>query len=73
MGIRYANALWKLEPYPAEKIRAELKAVVDAAKKIQREDVKEPSAEKSEKMEKIEKIKKMPTGRTASGKQAAEK
>lgn len=70
MGIRYANALWKLEPYPAEKIRAELKGVVDAAKKIQREDVKEPSAEKSEKMEKI---KKMPTGRTASGKQAAEK
>ncbi len=44
--------------------------MVDAAKKIQREDVKEPSAEKSEKMEKI---KKMPTGRTASEKQAAEK
>lgn len=60
MGIRYTNAIWKLEPYPTEKVRTELKSAAEA----------EPSSEKSGKMEKIEK---MPTGRTASRKQTTAK
>lgn len=67
MGIRYANAIWKLELYPTEKAMAELKTVTEEQKEMPKEEAKEPPAKK------VEKIEKMPVGRTASGKQTVTK
>ena len=66
MGIRYANALWKLEPYPTEKAVAELKTLIEEPKGMWKES-QEPPAQKTEKIEKIS------ANKTASRRQAAAK
>lgn len=66
MGIRYANALWKLEPYPTEKAVAELKTLTEEPKRMWKE-AQEPPAKKAEKVEEIS------VNRTASRRQAAAK
>ena len=67
MGIRYANALWKLESYPIEKAIAELKTITEESKEMTKEKIEKSSTKKTEKIEKI------PVGRTASMKQMVTK
>lgn len=66
MGIRYANALWKLEPYPAKKVRAELKAVAEKAKEM-------PETKEDTKEQPTGKIETISVGKTASKRQKAVK